>query len=220
MSQGKRYKFNGTTFKVGTGYGSAKTITGISNADPGVVTTQSAHGGVLGDVALFEDPGIQQLDGALYPIDNPGSSTFELPISTLDYDVFAAASPTGDSYLKFVTFSTFCELTGVNRQGGSADQIEVSTICSDAKEFEQGLSDAGTLQLDFNLAVLETVQAAMKDAEESGDKLAFKITFPNGGGTIILIGTVQQSSFNGAVNGVWKGSVTCKLTGKMYVLDL
>lgn len=219
MSQGKRYKFNGSTFKVSTGYGANKTITGITNANPGVVSV-AAHGGVLGDVVLLTDPGIQQLDGALYPIDNPLTGSFELPVDTTDYDVFAAGSPTGDSHINFVTFSTFCELTGVNRQGGSADQIEVSTICSDAKEFEQGLSDAGTLQLDFNLAVLETVQAAMKDAEESGDKMAFKITFPNGGGTVILIGTVQQSSFNGAVNGVWKGSVTVKLTGKMYVLDV
>lgn len=220
MSQGKRYKFNGSTFKVGTAFGTNKTITNISSANPGVVTS-ATHGGVLGDVVKFTDPGISQLDGKMYPIDNPGTNDFEIAdVDTTDMDAFAAGSPTGDSHFNFVTFTKFCELTGANRQGGSADQIEVSTICSDAKEFEQGLSDTGTLQLDFNWAGLEAVQAALKSGEESGDPMAFKITFPNGGGTVILIGSVQQSSFSGAVNGVWKGSCTIKLTGKMYVLDI
>ena len=52
-------------------------------------------------------------------------------------------------------------------QSGGADQYDASTICSDAKEFEQGLSDSGTLQLDFNWAGNQAVQTAIRNAGRS-----------------------------------------------------
>ena len=216
MAQGKRYKFNGSTFKVQTALGSAQPITAISQADPAVVTS-AGHGNVDGDVVkMFIDAGMTELDGNLYVVDN-ASTTYELSgVDATGYTAFVAGSP--NPYAKRVTFSTFCELTGANQQDAGADTIEVTTICSTAKEFEQGLSDSGTLQLDFNWAGNETVQSALRDAKISGDQLAFKITFPGTGGTVIMIGTVTATSFQGAVNGVWTGSASIKLTGEVFVL--
>lgn len=219
MSQGKRYKFNGSTFGVQTGLGSPKTITAITKADPAVVTA-AAHGFVLGDVAKLNDiDSMTQVDGGVYAVDNPATNTFELAgVDSTAYDAFVAASPNLADATP-VTFSAFCELTGSNQQDAAANQIEVSTICSTAKEFEQGLSDSGTLQLDFNWAGNQAVQAAIRAGKTSGDHLAFKITFPGDGGIVIMIGTVQQGSFQGAVNDVWKGSVTIKLSGEIFVLE-
>lgn len=218
MSSGKRYKFNGSTFGVQTGLGASKTVTGITNADPGVVSS-TAHGFVTGDVVeLSSIEGMTEVNGNLYAVDNEASGSFELAATdTTDYGTFEAGSP-ADGIARPVTFGSFCELTGANQQDAGADQIEVSTICSDAKEFEQGLSDSGTLQLDFNWAGNETVQAALRTAKVSGDKLAFKVTFPGTGGFAIMIGTVQQTSFQGQVNGVWTASATIKLSGQVYVL--
>lgn len=218
MSQGKRYKFNGSTFKVQTALGAAQPITGITQADPAVVTS-AGHGNVDGDVVKMTVPadgGMTELDGNLYVVDN-ASTTYELSgVDSTGYTAFAAGSP--NPYAQRVTFSNFCELTGANQQDAGADTIEVTTICSTAKEFEQGLSDSGTLQLDFNWAGNETVQAALRTAKLSGDQLAFKITFPGTGGTVIMIGTVTATSFQGAVNGVWTASASIKLTGEIFVL--
>ena len=192
-------------------------MTGASAADPVVLTVTNTLD--LGDVVKlsnFDAP--TELDGGTYAIDNPSGSNFELAgVDGSGYAAFDAGSP--NALATPVTFSAFCELTGMNQQGGGADQIEVSTICSTKKEFEQGLGDSGTLQLDFNWAGLETVQTALRDAETSGDQIAFRVTMPNEGGQVVMIGTVQQTSFQGAVNGVYTGSAQIKLSGEIFVLE-
>ena len=218
MSQGKRYKFNGSQFKVQTALGSAQPITGVTQANPPVVTS-AGHGNVDGDVVKMyfpADAGMIELDDNLYVVDN-AATTYELSgVDATGYTAFAAGSPL--PYAQRVTFSNFCELTGANQQDGGADQTDVTTICSTAKEFEQGLSDSGTLALDFNWAGNQAVQTALREAKISGDQLAFKIIFPNNGGTVIMIGTVQSTSFQGSVNGIWTGSAQIKLTGEIFVL--
>lgn len=218
MSQGKRYKFNGSTFAVQTGLGADKSVTNITNADPGVVTS-AGHGQAAGDVAKFALlDGITPLNGNLYVVDNPDTNSFELSgTDTTDSGTFEAGSPP-DGKFNPVTFSPFCELTGLNQDDAGAATIEVTTICSTAKEFEQGLSDSGTLKLDFNWAGNESVQSALRAAKRSGDELAFRISFPKDGGIAIMPGTVLQTSFQGAVNGVWTGSASIKLTGEVFVL--
>ncbi len=217
MSSGKRYKFNGSTFAVQTGFGSPATVTNASAANPVVLTATNSFD--LGDVVKlsnFDAPA--ELDGGTYAVDNPTGSNFQLAgVDGTGYDAFDAGSPNAQATP--VVFSTFCELTGMNQQGGGADQIEVSTICSTKKEFEQGLGDSGTLQLDFNWAGLEDVQSALRDAETSGDQVAFRVIMPNEGGQVVMIGTVQQTSFQGAVNGVYTGSAQIKLSGEIFVLE-
>lgn len=215
MSAGKRYKFNGSQFKVQTSLTGNQPLTGITQADPGVVSS-AAHGNVTGDVVkLNVTAGMTELDDKLFVVDNETTDTYELAgTDTSGYTAFSAVSP--NDYAQRVVFSSFCELTGVNQQDAGADTIEVSTICSDAKEFEQGLSDSGTLTVDYNWAGNETVQAALSAAKLSGDQVAFKIVFPNSGGTVIMIGTVLSQSIQGQVNGVWTGSAQIKLSGRVY----
>ena len=219
MTQGVRYKFNGSQLEVQTGFSATnKTITNVTQADPAVVTSTS-HGYTTGDVIKITSvSGMTQLNGFLFVVDNEISNSYELSgVDSTGYTAFATGSPS-DGISTEVTFSDFCELTGANQQDGAADQIEVTTICSDAKEFEQGLSDSGTLQLDYNAAPLSAVQTALRTAKVDGTQIAVRITFPSSGGTVICIGTVQQQSISGQVNGVWTGSATLKLTGPIFVL--
>ena len=66
MSAGKRYKFNGSTFKVQTALGTAQEITAITKADPAVVSS-TAHGNVTGDVVkmTIDADSMSQLNGNL-----------------------------------------------------------------------------------------------------------------------------------------------------------
>jgi len=211
---GKVFKFNGSTFGVQTGFAATKTITDIDSTDPAVVTA-TAHGlsdGAVGKIAAVV--GMVELNGGLYVADNTDTNTLELAgVDAAGY----AAYVSGGTFAP-VTFSNFCELTGINQQDGTADRTEVTSICSTAKEFVTGLSDSGTLSLDFNWAGNQPVQAALRAAKKSGETIAFKVTFPEDGGTAIMLGTVSATSFQGAVNGVWKGSATIQLTGEIFVL--
>jgi hypothetical protein len=213
MAVGKRYKFQGSTFAVETGAGSPDTITAITAANPPVVTA-TAHGIAEADVVTIAAVvGMIELNGNKYVVDDPTANTFEL--AGTDASAYAAYVSGGTATV--ATFSPFCELTGANQQDGQADEIEVTSICSTAKEFEIGLSDSGSLQLDFNWAGNEVVQAALRAAKISGAITAFRITFPGTGGKVVMLGYVQATSFQGSVNGVWTASATIKLTGEIFV---
>lgn len=218
MSAGKRYKFTGSTFQVQTGFvahSPAQAITAITKADPGAVTATGSNYTDGTVVKITDVVGMTEVNDKLFVVDDGAANTFELAnTDTSGYGTYVSGG-----HVAVAALSAFCELTGVNQQDGAADQIEVTTICSTAKEFEQGLSDSGTIQLDYNFAPNETVQTAIRAAKISGDKIAFKVTLPGTGGSVIMIGTVQQSSFTGSVSdAVWKGSTTVRLSGDIFVL--
>lgn len=215
MSAGKRYKFNGSRLQVSTGIGAAKTITGITNDDPAIVSSVG-HGLVLGDVARIGGVvGMTEINDQLVIVDNPEEDDFEAAnINAEGYGTYVS----GGTVSK-LAMSNFCELTGANQQDGQADDIEVTTVCSTAKEFEQGLGDAGTLTLDYNFAPNTGVQKALRDAKKSGQEVAVRVTLPGNGGSVIMVGHVRQTSFQGSNGAVWTGSASLKLTGDIFVLE-
>jgi len=217
MSSGARYKFQGSQFSVQTGLAGSSpspAITGITKADPAVVSS-TANPHVDGDVIRIKGVvGMTEVNNRLFVVDNRLANSYELA----GEDSTNSAAYVSGGYVDEAQFSEFCELTGMNQQDGASDEIDATTICSTAKEFELGLSDSGTLQLDYNFAPNATVMTALRAAKLSGDEIGFKIVFPNSGGTVIMLGKVQQTSFQGAVSGLWTGSATIKLSGEIFVL--
>lgn len=220
MTIGKRYKFQGTKFQVETARAAAKKITGISNAAKGVFTI-TAHGYTVGQTLFVDaEDGMPELAAGEYVVDSvPSSSTFTLAgVDTSNYAAFIAGSPS-DNSAALVTFTDFCELTGYNQQGGQADTIDATTICSTAKEFETGLADTGTLSLDYNAAPLTPVQLAIEAAQAAGSIVAFRLVFPKNGGTIIMFGSVQSTGMSGSNGDLHKATASVKLTGPKVVLQ-
>ena len=214
MSSGKRFKFNGSTIQVSVGTGTAKTITDIDQADPALVTS-AAHGFTLGTaVRLAAVVGMTEANGKLFVVDNPDTGDFELAgVNSTGYNAYTSGGTATP-----LTYSAFCELTGIDQQDGTSDEIEVTTVCSTAKEFEVGLSDSGTLTLNYNYAPTSDVQAAFRAAKKAGDEVVVRVVLPNSGGTIVMIGKVQQSSFSGSNGTVYTGNTQLKLTGEIFVL--
>lgn len=214
MSSGLRFKFNGSTIQVSIGSAAAKTITDISETDPAVVAS-TAHGlpvGTVGRIAAVV--GMTEVNAKLFVVDNPDTNDFELAgVDATGYTPYTS----GGTFTP-LTYSAFCELTGIDQQDGTADEIEVTTVCSTAKEFEVGLSDSGTLTLNYNYAPTSDVQAAFRAAKLAGTEVAVRVVLPNSGGTIVMIGQIQQSSFTGANGAVWTGTTQLKLTGEIFVL--
>jgi hypothetical protein len=69
-------------------YESTKTITGITSADPGVVTTSGAHGYLDGEeVQINAVIGMTELNGRNFKVANKTATTFELQdMDSVDYD--------------------------------------------------------------------------------------------------------------------------------------
>lgn len=221
MSSGLTYKFSGSVFSVQTGItgtSPSPSITGVSLTNPIIVSTApQAHGLVSGDVAKVYGitTGPTNMNNKLYAVDDYTTNDFSL---ALEDGTGNTAWSVGGKIDK-VAFSSFCELDSVSQTDGGADQHEVSTICSTFKEFVQGLSDSGTLQLDYNYAPSSTIQIAMAAAKQAATPTAFKVVLPNSGGTAIFIGTIETLSRNGSVSGVvWRGSASIKLSGPVFEL--
>lgn len=215
MAGGKRFKFQGSTIQVGTEYGAdspSLVPSAITRANPPVVTI-TGHGLADGDVVKIRGVGgMTELNGESFIVNVLSSSTFQLlGTDSTDYGTY-----TSGGYVDKLTMSNLCELTGYNRTGGTSPEIDATSLCSDAQEFEIGLADFGTTQLDYNFAPRTTVQLAIADfysGTQAGTKTAVKVTLPNSGGIMVQLGYIQQTSEQASVNGLWTGSMTLRNTG-------
>lgn len=220
MAGGKRYKFQDTTIAFVTGYHAnspSASISAVTKASPAVVTS-TAHG--LDDGAVIRINGalgMTELNGEVFIIDKVDANSYKL----LGTDSTGYGTYTSGGRVDVASFSSLCELTGFNRQGGSSPEIAATSICSDAQEFEIGLPDFGSAQIDYNFAPSTSVQQAIQAFYKgngtdinAGDVMGAKIVLPKNGGTMVMLGFVQQTSETAQTNGIWTGSMTLRLTGQ------
>jgi hypothetical protein len=221
MAAGKRIKFQDTRIQFLTGWSGdspSETVIGITKANPAVVNI-TAHGRTTGDVVrLLGALGMTEVNGNIYPVTRIDANHYSLlDTNSTDYGTYTPSSGKAD----LAVFSTLCELTGFNRQGGSSPEIPATTQCSTAAEFEIGLPDFGTAQVDFHYSPDVAVQQAIDAAQLSGDPFAYKITFLRKPGVFVIgLGFVQQTSEQGQVGGLWTGSFTMRSTGRKYTFGV
>lgn len=219
MAAGLRYKWQGSSIKIMIGFQgdspSDTAITAISKANPAVVTS-NGHGLSNGDVVrLVGIVGMTELNNGVFLVNNKAANTFEL----FGVDSTGYATYVSGGFIDVGEFSNLCELTNYNRQGGSSPEIDATSLCSDAAEYEIGLPDFGTTALDFNFAPLTSnVQGVLHDFYLSGDVTGVKVTLPKSGGSMTLLGFVQQESETAGNGGIWKATATLRNTGNR--LDL
>ena len=218
MSSGLRYKFQGSHISILTAFAADSpepAITGITKADPPVVTS-AGHGLSNGDVIYITGiVGMTDLNARAYIVDGVTTDTFKL----FDQDSTGYTAWSSGGTFTTGSWSEMCETKNWNRTGASKTQIDVTTVCSNAQEFESGLPGLGTLALTFNYAGdTSTAQIALKTWDDSSGTMAIKRELPNSGGTRVYLGTVQQMSDTGGVGGVWEASANIQLTGSVYTV--
>lgn len=218
MAGGRRFKFHGTTIQFTSAYDDnspSLVPTAITKANPAVVTI-TGHGLSDGDAVYVRGVGgMTELNGNQYLVNVLTANTFQL----LGVDSTAYGTFTSGGYFDKGTYSSLCELTGFSRTGGTSPEIDATSICSDAAEFEVGLPDFGSVQVDYNFAPNVTVQQALDDfyqGTNAGLKIAYKIALPNSGGTLVQLGYIQQTSDQASNGTIWTASMTLRLTGKRY----
>lgn len=97
-----------------TALDTAKTITGITKATPGVVTS-AGHGFSDGDLIRLAIAGMTELDGLLYRVYSKGTDTFQL------------AKPTNDGAISTASYTTFTSGT-VQKVSVAVPEIVIEAI--------------------------------------------------------------------------------------------
>lgn len=178
----------------------ADTITGITKASPGVVTSV-AHGLNNGDYVFLSIQGMHQLNDKVVRVANKTADTFELEgVNTTSFDTFSSGTA------EAITFGTsITTATTVNNTGGGFDFIDTTTVHDNAKSQTPGMPAATTYTMDHIWDPADAGQIAMKTASDSQAKRAFKFTFGTGGKIMVFAGYV---GFNGAPGGSAQDKVT------------
>lgn len=121
---------NGSLVHIGSAYGSAITVTAVSNAATAVVTA-AAHGLSDGDYIVLTS-GWTRLNGRTFRVGNCTTGTFELEgINTADTDVYAAGSGTG-SFKEVTTWTQVQQILTVASTGGEQNFTDYQFLEADS----------------------------------------------------------------------------------------
>lgn len=176
----------------------ALTITGITKANPGVVTytgTDPANG----DYILLTVQGMSQLDGRIFRVanENTGANTLELEgENTTSYDTFTSGTA------EVITFgTTLSTLVDLSASGGDFDFIDITTIHDTVKKQIPGAANPATYSFGSIWDVGDAGLVALKSASDNKARRCLKITFANSykllfsgyiGCTLLPIGNAQD----------------------------
>lgn len=180
----------------------ADTITGITKANPGVVTS-TAHGISNGEYVFLTIVGMHQLNYRVARAANVTTDTFELEgIDTTLFDTFTSGTA------EVITFGTsISTATTVNAGGGGFGMIDTTTIHGNARTQIPDLPNASTYEMDHIWDPTDAGQIALKVASDAQARRAFKFTFGTGGKIMVFAGYV---GFDGAPGGSAQALVTTK----------
>lgn len=178
----------------------AKTITAITKASPGVVTS-TAHGYSNGNYVLLSVQGMWQVDQKVVRVANQTANTFELEgVDTTLYDTFSS----GSAYL--ITYgTTITSATTISASGGDFDFIDTTTIHGNVKTQIPGLANPLNYTFDNLWDMADAGQIAMKAASDQQATRCFRFTFGSGGPIMLFNGYV---GFAGAPTGNAQDKVT------------
>lgn len=195
---------------------SPKTITGITNADPGVVSS-AAHGLANGAVGIITGvSGMTQVNNrafVAYRSASPmPSGTFELKgVSTATTEGYSAYT-SGGVFTPY-TMTEVGEVRSISGFDGEAADLDVTHLRSVGKEYLIGLPENGNISLTLFLpTTTDTGQRRMRSLREQGASAAFSITLPSGL-QAAFVGLVKSFSVSGiAVDGAVECACSIKVS--------
>lgn len=157
---------------------SANTVTGISLANPGVVTYSGTDDFANGDFVVLTAQGMSEVDGRIFRVAsvNTTSNTFQLEgCDTSAFGTFSSGSA------QKITFGTSLTVaSGVSVSGGDFQMIDVTTIHDVVQKQIPGNASPTTFSLDCHWQPDDAGLIALKAASDAKALRAVKITFANG----------------------------------------
>lgn len=199
----------GTTLKIGA-TATAKTITAISKANPGVFTA-AAHGFTNGQVVGISGVvGMTEVNGKYGVVVVLSSSTFS--IAGLDTTNATTYTSGGSATPSQVTVGN---LTSVPMPGGQKAELDATNLSSTSKEFLAGLRDNGQATVSFHVDQDDAGQMVLRSsfAASGNTPSPFTVTLPNGKTRTFNAFCMNYGEPTLGVDGIFTGSATLRITG-------
>lgn len=190
---------------------STTAITGISKADEAVLTFAS-HTYVVGDVLNIAGvAGMTEINGLSGVVSVKTATTVTLAnINSTDFTTYTSGGTAGA-----VAFVETCQHKSYSGFDGQASELDVTTLCSTAKEKVLGLQDFGGMSADMHFVEDDAFQVEAKLAKREGLPRWFKLVKPNGY-IKVWSGLVRSFSDSGSVDGTATGTLSVTISGEVY----
>lgn len=162
--------------EVAATYGSAKVVSAITNASPGVASS-TAHAMVDGTIGYMSDVvGMDEIDGVAFSVASPVTDAFTLEEhDTSDYGTFVSGN-----FIPVATWSTLSPATTVEISEASPEVIDTTRLIDRIKQSEVGNLNAQSVTIggfsDAQNAAVKLVRAAALAA----GYVVIRVTYPNG----------------------------------------
>lgn len=152
----------GTRLEIALTFSTAKNVTAVTLASPGVATSAS-HGLSNGTVGYWTiSSGMVQLDGQATRVYNQTLNTFDLQgLNTAGYSTFTGTQ----TFTPVATWGTLAEVVGYQIGGGSADILDDTKLSDVIKQEIIGILPADTVTVNilnqtFNSSTMQLVEDA------------------------------------------------------------
>jgi hypothetical protein len=160
---------------VQTALASAKTITAITKANPGVATSV-AHGYADGDILLLKVSGMIEANHMLVRVAAKTTDTFQLEgVDTTLFNTFVSGTAEKPTF-----GAAAATITSVSSSGGDVKAIDITTIHDDTDREQPGNKSAITYSFDNLWDPADPALIELRKADLVKGERAVQITFASG----------------------------------------
>ncbi len=202
----------GTKLQISTGVGPSKNLSAVT---AGVTTTytSTAHGFIKGDVVTISGiVGAPQANG-VFTIASVTANAFTINVDTTNA---VMTIPTGLAIpLAFTRIANIKSYQGLD---GTSNDIDVTHLESDAKEFRVGLSDPGQFTMELDQDPTDIGQKTARASQKAQTLNTYRVIFASGS-VLTFSAYCKKFSLSGAVDAVNKGSISLRITGPYTLVE-
>lgn len=168
---------DGATVSLATTYGSAKSITAITNANPGVASS-AAHGLTNGDLVSMVS-GWSKLNNRVVRVASSAAGTFALDgIDTSSTTMYPAGSGTGTA-TPITAFTQISQIMGFTTSGGEQQFTNYSFLEQDFESQIPTVTSAQSIQIEIADDPTLAGYQALKAASDARAVRALKLQLPD-----------------------------------------
>lgn len=194
--------------------GGGAVISAMTKASPAVATSTAAP--ATGEVVTIAGSDWASVDGKSFAVEQLSPTTFALIGSntTGETGVFNIAAEASSA-----TMVNICEAKTFTGFDGQSAEIDVTTLCSEAKEYLVGLQDFGNFNFTANLVPGDPGLDECEAAKADGLARWFRVVLPQNMGMYVFTGFVRQKTITGGVGAAVDTSVVLRISGEpIYVV--
>jgi len=184
--------WSGVAIAVQSALATAVTISGITKANPAVISWASGTDPANGDYALLKIQGMSQLDYRVVRVANlnGGGNTFEAEgVDSSSYDTFSSGT------FEVITFgTTLSTVADLSVSGGDFNFIDVTTIADNVNKQVPGNANPINISMTANWDPADAGVAALKTASDAKAIRAIRITFSDST-KVLFAGYVGATNF-------------------------